>query len=55
VVAHQGGARPGLALLLIPLASFLGPFIATGIVVALPQIAEARGFSAAQAGWYTSA
>ncbi|HCZ48814.1 MAG TPA: hypothetical protein DCZ11_07395 [Gammaproteobacteria bacterium] len=55
MVAHQGGARPGLALLLIPLASFLGPFIATGIVVALPQIAEARGFSAAQAGWYTSA
>ncbi|ANX03248.1 MFS transporter [Immundisolibacter cernigliae] len=48
-------ARPGLALALIPLASFLGPFIATAIVVALPQISAARGFTAAQAGWYTSA
>lgn len=52
---RHGAARSGIALLLIPLASFLGPFIATGIVVALPQIAQARGFSAAQAGWYTSA
>lgn len=47
--------RPGAALVLIPLASFLGPFIATAIVVALPQIVAARGFSPAQAGWYTSA
>jgi MFS family permease len=52
---RHGAARSGIALLLIPLASFLGPFIATGIVVALPQITQARGFSAAQAGWYTSA
>ncbi|MFZ5492888.1 MAG: MFS transporter [Pseudomonadota bacterium] len=48
-------ARLGAALALIPLASFLGPFIATAIVVALPQIVAARGFSPAQAGWYTSA
>lgn len=48
-------ARPGAALVLIPLASFLGPFIATAIVVALPQIIAARGFTPAQAGWYTSA
>ena len=48
-------ARPGVALALIPLASFLGPFIATAIVVALPQIIAARGFTTTQAGWYTSA
>ena len=48
-------ARPGVALALIPLASFLGPFIATAIVVALPQIFAARGFTTGQAGWYTSA
>ncbi len=48
-------ARPGVALALIPLASFLGPFIATAIVVALPQIIAARGFTTVQAGWYTSA
>jgi MFS family permease len=48
-------ARPDAALALIPLASFLGPFIATAIVVALPQIVAARGFTPAQAGWYTSA
>ena len=41
--------------MLIPLASFLGPFIATAVVVALPQIVAARGFTPAQAGWYTSA
>jgi len=38
-------ARPGVALALIPLASFLGPFIATAIVVALPQIIAARGIT----------
>ena len=48
-------ARPGVVLALIPLASFLGPFIATAIVVALPQIIAARGFTTTQAGWYTSA
>ena len=55
-MASQGFlARPGVALALIPLASFLGPFIATAIVVALPQISAARGFTVGQAGWYTSA
>ena len=53
-MARQDAAPAG-ALALIPLASFLGPFIATAIVVALPQISAARGFSPAQAGWYTSA
>lgn len=48
-------AAPAAALALIPLASFLGPFIATAIVVALPQISAARGLTPAQAGWYTSA
>ncbi|WP_372715573.1 MFS transporter [Immundisolibacter sp.] len=48
-------ARPGVALALIPLARVLGPFIATAIVGAVPQISAMRGLSPAQAGWYTSA
>lgn len=41
--------------LLIPLASFVGPFVGTAIVVALPTIAGEHGLSTAQAGWFTAA
>lgn len=48
---------PGAALarLAIPLSAFVGPFVGTAIVVALPAISAEHGLSAAQAGYFTAA